>query len=105
MADDKRVDIAPGVRTAVRQEVRTAVRDALEGISLVDLKECQEQLKSTREALLDMQQNFMVWQELAKLRGDENDRLRSTIEQMQTELTSLKTEIIMLRSSFGEKNE
>lgn len=105
MAIDDRVDIAPGVRTAVRQEVRTAVCDALEGINLVDLKVCQEELKATREALLDMQQNFLVWQELARMRGDENERLKSTIEQMRTELVNLRTEIVLLRSSLENNHE
>lgn len=105
MAIDDRVDIAPGVRTAVRQEVRTAVRDALEGINLVDLKTCQEELRATRHALIDMQQNFDVWRELAKLRGDENERLKASIEDMQAELTKLRTEIVLLRSSLETSHE
>ncbi len=99
MADDKRLDIPPGVRTAVQ----LAVAEALAGINLVDLQKCQDDLRSTREALLDMQQNFLVWQELAKMRGDENERLRATIEQMSAELTKLKTEIVLLRSALENR--
>lgn len=81
-------------------EVRAAVSEALKDLNLADLKQCHEELMATREALLDMQQNFLVWQELARMRGDENERLKASIEQMQTELTKLRTEIVLLRSSL-----
>jgi hypothetical protein len=100
---DKRLDIPPGIKTAVSVAVETAVRQALAGINLVDLQSCQDELRATREALLDMQQNFMVWQQLAKLRGDENERLKAQIEQMNAELISLRAEIVLLRSALENK--
>lgn len=98
MADKSRLDIPPGLRTAVIQ----AVTEALADVNIVDLKACHEALVATREALVDMQQNFLVWQELARMRGDENERLKASIEQMQSELTTLRTEIVLLRASMGE---
>lgn len=100
MAKDERLDIPPGLRTAVQVAVRTAVSEALEGMSIVDLKQCQEQLKATREALLDMQQNFEVWRKLAELRGDQSEQRGAQIDQLQKEVTALHAEIALLRSAL-----
>jgi len=81
-------------------EVRAAVSEALKDLNLVDLKRCHEELTATREALLDMQQNFLVWQELARMRGDENQRLKEQIEQLREETTQLRTELVLLRAAY-----
>lgn len=101
---DSQLSIPPGLQTAVQRAVKAAVSEALVDVNLFDLKTCQEQLVATREALLDMQQNFLVWQELAKMRGDENERLKAGQEQMHRELTDLKTQIILLRSALDNRD-
>ncbi len=97
----KKLDIPPGILTAVERSVAAAVGRQLHGMSLVDLKKCQEELVAAREAVLDMQQNFLVWQELAKMRGDENMRLQEQIGQLNEELVQLRTELVQLRADLG----
>lgn len=104
MAKGDRLDIPPGLRTAVQQAVKTAVAEALDGINLLDLKECQAQLKATRLALIDMQQNFDVWRKLAELRGDQSEQRGAQIDQLHTEVTQLQMEIALLRSAL-DNNE
>ena len=100
MPSDKRLDIPPGLKTAVQ----LAVSEALQGVNLLDLKECQEQLKATRHALLDMQQNFEVWRKLAEMRGDQSEQRGSQIDQLQEEVTKLQSEIALLRSALDNRN-
>ena len=104
MADDKRLDIPPGVKATVRQEVRAAIQDALTGISLVDLAACQEELKATRYALLDMQQKFEVWHELAIMHGEQVERRAAQICELEKRLIGKSTEIAMLRSALDNNN-
>lgn len=89
----------------VERLVDTAVSHRLDGLNLVDLKECQQQLKATREALLDMQQNFLVWQKLAEMRSDENERLRGQVADMNDEMIGLKTEIALLHSALENRDD
>lgn len=89
----------------VERLVETAVSHRLDGLNLVDLKECQQQLKATREALLDMQQNFLVWQKLAEMRSDENERLRGQVADMNDEMIGLKTEIALLHSALENRDD
>ena len=100
MADGK-LDIAPGVRTAVRQEVRAAIQDALTGISLVDLTACQQELKDSRYTLIDMQQKFDVWHTLAQMHGEQAERRAAQICELEKRIIDLSTEVAMLRSALA----
>lgn len=100
----ERLDIPPGILRAVERSVETAVSRQLAGMSLADLQQCQEALKAAREAVLDMQQNFLVWQKLAEMRGDENVRLQGQVNQLNDEMVKLRTEIALLRSVLENDN-
>lgn len=102
---DDRLAIPPGILRAVERSVETAVSKKLDGLNLVDLKECQEALKATRVALLDMQQNFLVWQKLAEMRSDENERLRGQVAGMNDRMVGLRTEIALLRSTLENRGD
>jgi uncharacterized coiled-coil DUF342 family protein len=96
----KQMDVHPDVLKAVSLAVDKAVANRLEGMNLLDLKECQEQLKATRAALIDMQQNFDVWRKLAELRGEQSEQRGAQIDELQKEVTALHVEIAMLRSAL-----
>lgn len=103
---DKKFDIPPGIsQEAVERSIETAVARHLDGMSLVDLKTCQEELRATRMALVDMQQNFDVWRKLAELRGDQSEQRGAQIDDLQREVLELRTEIALLRSALDNRNE
>lgn len=81
--------------------VDLVVQRRLAGMNLVDLQECQEQLKATREALLDMQQNYEVWRKLAEMRGDEIARLQSQVQQLNEEQVATNTRMALLESALA----
>lgn len=95
---DKQLDIPPGILKAVERAVETAVSRKLEGMSLVSLQKCQEELEAARYALADMGQKFETWRKLAELRGDQSEARGAQIDDLQQEVTKLHAEIALLRS-------
>lgn len=92
--------VHPDLLKAVEMAVSKAVDRRLEGMNVIDLKECREKLESTRHALLDMQQNFEVWRKLAELRGDQSEARGAQVNQLQEELTQLRVQIALLTSAL-----
>ena len=98
MAEEKHVH--PDLLEAVRRAVDTAVSRRLEGMNLLDLKACQEELKAARYALADMGQKFDVWRKLAEARGDQSEQRGAQIDELQKQITQMHTEIALLRSAL-----
>jgi uncharacterized small protein (DUF1192 family) len=81
-----------------------AIGRRLDGMSLVDISECREELKATRYALIDMEQKFNVWHKIAQAYSDKNAALLAQIEEMQNKIVHLTTEIVRLKSALKSKD-
>lgn len=99
------LDLPPALKQLVATEIENAVSHALQGINLVDMKKCQEELQAARYALADMAQNFEVWKSLAEMRGDENASLKGEIDDLKDIIVELRVEIALLQSAVANKGE
>ncbi len=86
----------PGFGEFVETKINNAVAKALEGINLLDLANCREELSNTVHQLRDMTQKFEVWHEVAVRRGDEAERLKAQVTQLENDVVVWRTEVAQL---------
>lgn len=101
MSNKEQISVHPQLLRAVQQ----AVKEELKSVSLLDLQACQQALDACRTALIDMEQKFTVWHQLAVMYREKTDELKAHINEQNERMTAYDARMVELMAKLDEHHD